>query len=62
MKIEPTIPLEAFNTAAADKIEEYIADFLIEKALQHEKKAKTQHDFFGLRKIIEKTPFGGMLK
>ena len=62
VKIDPIIPVEEFNTASADNIEEYVADFLIEKALQHEKKAKIPFDFFGLRKIIEKTPIGGLLK
>lgn len=62
VKIEPTIPIEAFNIAAADNIEEYVADFLIEKSIQHEKKKTTPFDFFGLRNIIKKTPLGGMIK
>lgn len=59
IKVDPFIPVEEFNAASADNIEEYIADFLIEKAEQHENSSKETAGLFGIKKLLSKALFGG---
>jgi len=62
VKIDPVIPIEEFNKICSERLEEHVANFLIEKAEQHESKRKVTYDLFGLKKILSKTIFRGLFK
>ena len=55
IKVDPIIELDDFNLACSDNIEEYVAEFLIEKAQKHAHKPKVRADFFGIRKFLQKS-------
>ena len=62
VKIDPLVPWNEFDNISSESIEDFVADFLIEKAAQHEHKIKLKYDLFGLRKIFKNTIFGKVLK
>lgn len=62
IKVEPFIPIKEFNVACSDQIEIHIANYLIEKALEHEANKIIPYDFLGIRKFISKTIFAPLLK
>jgi glutathione synthase/RimK-type ligase-like ATP-grasp enzyme len=62
VKIDPLVPWNDFDNICSENIEDFVADYLIEKAAQHEHKIKLKYDLFGLRKIFKNTIFGRVLK
>lgn len=62
IKVTPMFLLEDFNNICSVKIEDYVADFLIEMAKKHENKVKAPIDFLSLKKLIGKTILKGLLK
>lgn len=62
IKVEPSIPIEEFNIACSDQIEDHIANYLIDKALEHEANKILPYDFLGIKKFISKTIFAPLLK
>ncbi len=62
IKVEPIIPIEEFNIACGEQIENHIANYLIDKALEHEANKIIPYDFLGIRKFISKTIFAPLLK
>jgi len=62
VKVDPIIPWSDFNQICSEKIEDYVADFLIEQAIKNEGKRKIKYDFLGLRKIFGKTILGWLFK
>ena len=62
IKVEPIIPIEEFNIACSEQIENHIANYLIDKALEHEANKIIPYDFLGIRKFISKTIFAPLLK
>jgi len=62
IKIEPLIPFEEFNIACSDQLEVHVANYLIDKALEHEANKIIPYDFLGIRKFISKTIFAPLLK
>ena len=62
LKVEPLIPINEFNSICSERIEEHVANFLIEKATQHENKKRIIYDFLGIKKLFSKTIFGRFFK
>jgi len=62
VKVDPKVDWVAFDTISSESIEDFVADFLIEKAKQHEHKIKLKYDIFGIRKIFKNSIFGKVLK
>ncbi|MEI7961872.1 MAG: hypothetical protein WCI04_06070 [archaeon] len=62
IKVDPLIELEDFNLACSDNIEEYVAEFLTDKATKHAHKPKASADFLGIRKFLQKTPLKDVFK
>ncbi len=55
IKVEPIIPIEEFNIACSEQLEVHIADYLIQKAIEHEANKIIPYDFLGIRKFLSKT-------
>jgi len=62
IKVEPTIPIEEFNIACSDQLETHLANYLIEKALEHEANKIIPYDFLGIRKFLSKTIFAPIFR
>ncbi len=62
IKVSPTLSIEDFNNVCSVKIEDFVAEFLIEMAKQHENRVLAPYDFLGLKKILGKTILGRFLK
>lgn len=62
VKVDPMVPWNDFDKICSEKIEDYVADFLIEKAIQNEGKRKIKYDFLGLRKLFKNTILGWLFK
>jgi glutathione synthase/RimK-type ligase-like ATP-grasp enzyme len=62
IKVTPMFSIEDFNNICSVKIEDYVAEFLIEMAKKHENKVLAPYDFLGLKKLLGKTILKGLLK
>lgn len=62
IKVEPSISFEEFNIACSDQLEMHLANYLIDKGLEHEANKIIPYDFLGIRKFLSKTIFGPILK
>jgi len=62
VKVDPIVPWVDFNKICSERIEDHVASFLIEKAIQNEGKRKIKYDFLGLRKMFGKTILGWLFK
>jgi glutathione synthase/RimK-type ligase-like ATP-grasp enzyme len=62
VKVDPLIPWKEFDSICSEKIEDNVANFLIQKATQNEGTRKIKYDFLGLRKLFAKTIFGRLFK